>query len=206
MSQLVGYGIAGITRRFLVRPAAMLWPTMLPQVALFTSFHGVKTKGDESSRYSMSRYKYFWLIFAIIFVWTWFPSYLVRGLSGVSILCLLTRNKTIRFLASGHQFGGVGLMSFSFDYSMISAYQPVAVPAWATLNFCAGSLFWLWIIVPMCYYLNIFGTPKLYPQYKNEDGTDFGHLNSNYIYNSTGHRAFVRRVDALNPDARRDYT
>lgn len=46
----------------------------------------------------------------------------------------------------------------------------------------------------------------MYPQYKNEDGTDFGHLNSNYIYNSTGHRAFVRRVDALNPDARRDYS
>jgi hypothetical protein len=27
VSQLVGYGVAGITRRFLVKPPSMLWPT-----------------------------------------------------------------------------------------------------------------------------------------------------------------------------------
>lgn len=47
VSQMVGYGVAGITRRFLVKPATMLWPTVLPNVALFTALNGVKTKGDE---------------------------------------------------------------------------------------------------------------------------------------------------------------
>lgn len=41
-SQFVGYGIAGICRRFLVKPASMLWPQVLPSVAMFTAFHGGK--------------------------------------------------------------------------------------------------------------------------------------------------------------------
>lgn len=39
-SQFVGYGIAGISRRFLVKPVSMLWPQVLPNVAMFTAFHG----------------------------------------------------------------------------------------------------------------------------------------------------------------------
>jgi hypothetical protein len=42
VSQLVGFGVAGICRRFLVKPSAMLWPTVLPNVALFTALNGVQ--------------------------------------------------------------------------------------------------------------------------------------------------------------------
>ncbi|KAJ1980345.1 hypothetical protein H4R33_005493 [Dimargaris cristalligena] len=38
-SQLVGYGLAGIARKYLVRPAAMIWPSSLVTVALFRTFH-----------------------------------------------------------------------------------------------------------------------------------------------------------------------
>ncbi|KAL1916174.1 uncharacterized protein VTP21DRAFT_6178 [Calcarisporiella thermophila] len=38
-TQCLGYGLAGMLRQFLVRPSAMIWPTNLPTIALFRSFH-----------------------------------------------------------------------------------------------------------------------------------------------------------------------
>lgn len=38
-TQIIGYGLAGISRRFLVYPAAAVWPSTLAVVALNKSFH-----------------------------------------------------------------------------------------------------------------------------------------------------------------------
>ncbi|CAF4812976.1 unnamed protein product, partial [Rotaria socialis] len=38
-SQTLGYGMAGIMRRFLVWPAAMIWPANLISCALFRTLH-----------------------------------------------------------------------------------------------------------------------------------------------------------------------
>lgn len=55
-SQLVGYGIAGLCRRFLIKPKTMLWPNVLPYIALFVTLN--KTDGivEPNSKYRMSRY------------------------------------------------------------------------------------------------------------------------------------------------------
>ena len=67
-TQLIGYGLAGISRRYLVKPAAMMWPSILPTVALLNSFHN---KDEESSKYPLSRYSFFWLVFLFGFLWAW---------------------------------------------------------------------------------------------------------------------------------------
>ncbi|KAJ3096779.1 hypothetical protein HDU97_005585 [Phlyctochytrium planicorne] len=41
--QLLGYGVAGLCRRYLVRPAAMLWPANLSIVAILTSLHAARS-------------------------------------------------------------------------------------------------------------------------------------------------------------------
>jgi OPT oligopeptide transporter protein len=131
----------------------------------------------------MSRYKFFWLAFAAMFVWSWVPGYFAKALSAVSILCLITTNKTAKFLGSAHPSGGVGLFSFSFDWSMIGMYGPIATPWWATVNWFVGNVAWQWIVVPICYYMNVWGSPVLQSAYKFDDGTDFGLLNNNKIFN-----------------------
>jgi hypothetical protein len=50
VTQLIGYGVAGITRRFLIKPSAMYWPSVLPIVALFTTLNRSKTFGDQSTK------------------------------------------------------------------------------------------------------------------------------------------------------------
>ncbi|CAJ0764258.1 1460_t:CDS:2, partial [Entrophospora sp. SA101] len=39
-TQMIGYGLAGFLRKYLVRPANMLWPSNLVFASLFTTLHG----------------------------------------------------------------------------------------------------------------------------------------------------------------------
>ena len=200
-TQLVGYGVAGICRRFLVKPAAMYWPSVLPNVALFTALNGVDTDGDKSSKYKMSRFTFFWCVFAAIFLWQWLPGMFLVGLSTVSILCLITTNQTLLFLGSSSPGMGIGLGSFSFDWSIIGMYSPIATPWWATLNWVIGNITWQWIVIPICYYMNVWGSPALDSTYFLPDGSPFGVLNSNAIFNRNGSEVFVKRPDLNNPTA-----
>lgn len=54
--QFLGYGLAGLGRRFFVKPTAMLWPSVLGQIAFFNSFHQTNIESPDSMYYnSMSR-------------------------------------------------------------------------------------------------------------------------------------------------------
>jgi OPT family oligopeptide transporter len=55
-TQFIGYGIAGISRRFLIKPKAMLWPGILSQAALFVTLHNNE---EPSGRWTMSRFRFF---------------------------------------------------------------------------------------------------------------------------------------------------
>ena len=72
-TQFIGFGIVGLTRRFLIKPKAMLFPSVLPSIALYTTLHKPDVK---LGRWSMSRFKFFWLSFFAIFCYTWIPVYI----------------------------------------------------------------------------------------------------------------------------------
>lgn len=78
-TQMIGLGLAGMFRRFLVYPASMIWPTVLPNCALFYSLHD-HTPPDpaKTNGWSISRYRYFGYVFAGSFCWYWFPGYAER--------------------------------------------------------------------------------------------------------------------------------
>ncbi|KAI8903159.1 OPT oligopeptide transporter protein-domain-containing protein [Gorgonomyces haynaldii] len=199
-SQLIGYGLAGICRRFLVKPAAMLWPTVLPNVSLFTALHKIETLGDKTEKYSQTRYSYFFMVFFMIFIFQFFPGLFATSLTGISLLCLLTTNRTARFLGSSSVGGGVGILAWSFDWTQLIPYTPIAAPFYATANLIGGSLIWNWIFVPIFYYTNYFGNPSLVSiNYVYPDNTTAPILNTPHIYNRDGSRVFVRRPDLENP-------
>ncbi|KAJ2442214.1 hypothetical protein GGI03_008239, partial [Coemansia sp. RSA 2337] len=57
-SQVMGYSFAGLSRKFLVYPAAMIWPVNLVSVTLFRTFHEVQTLGGRFTRTQV-----FWMCF-----------------------------------------------------------------------------------------------------------------------------------------------
>lgn len=67
----VGYGLAGLTRRFLVFPAAAVWPATMSVVALNKAFHTEENqavKGPFGRLYTLSRIRLFVYAFAAMFV------------------------------------------------------------------------------------------------------------------------------------------
>lgn len=117
--QLIGFGLAGIMRRFLVKPAAMYWPGILSQVALFVGFHEKVEIDEPFAKYRMSRFKFFWIVAFVFFVYTWIPEFFFTVLQSFSVICLLTSNKAARFLASSSRTNGTGLMSLTMDWIYI---------------------------------------------------------------------------------------
>ncbi|KAG2535184.1 hypothetical protein PVAP13_9NG098500 [Panicum virgatum] len=74
-TQILGYGWAGMLRRYLVDPAEMWWPSNLAQVSLFRALHE-KEEGDEKSR-GPSRMRFFLIVFFASFAYYALPGYLL---------------------------------------------------------------------------------------------------------------------------------
>ncbi|TPX71960.1 hypothetical protein CcCBS67573_g06031 [Chytriomyces confervae] len=162
VTQCFGYGFAGLTRRYLVRPAAMLWPSNLATIAMLNSLHG--RDDGTNSRYPMSRYKFFWLAASAMFFYQLLPSYVAPMLGALSVICWFTNNKKDNQMAlvlgSGSYGGGVGLLSFTLDWSLCNVYAPITTPLWAMMNQFLGLWLFLWIITPILWYSEAFYNDK----------------------------------------------
>ena len=98
-TQLIGFSIGGIARRFLVSPPSMIWPTNLINCALFNTLHsqqyaGIGTRGGISrERFFIYGFlgSFFWCEYSIVakntfanpaFVIDFFPGYLCASRRG----------------------------------------------------------------------------------------------------------------------------
>ena len=73
-TNFVGFGMAGLTRRFLVYPSVALWPSSLVTIGLIKAFHtetNEPVKGPGGT-WRMSREKFFLVTFFAMF-WSVFP-------------------------------------------------------------------------------------------------------------------------------------
>lgn len=83
-TQVLGYAFAGLTRRFLVRPSAMIWPGTLMSTAMFTTMH--KTTNKKANGWSISRYKFFIVVWGGAFLWYFVPGLLMPALSYFNVI------------------------------------------------------------------------------------------------------------------------
>ncbi|KAJ6326552.1 hypothetical protein OIU78_013618 [Salix suchowensis] len=82
-TQVLGFGWAGIFRRYLVEPAAMWWPANLVQVSLFRALH----EKEERSKGGVTRTQFFLIAFTCSFAYYVFPGYLFEMLTSLSWIC-----------------------------------------------------------------------------------------------------------------------
>ena len=83
-TQMIGYAFAGLTRRFLVRPAAMIWPGTLMSSAMFSTMH--RNENKVANGWTISRYRFFVIVWAISFGWYFFPGLIMPALSYFSVI------------------------------------------------------------------------------------------------------------------------
>ena len=70
-TNFVGYGLAGLTRRFLVYPSIAVWPATLNTLGLVKAFHtetNEPVKGPFGRTYTASREKFFMWMFGAMFM------------------------------------------------------------------------------------------------------------------------------------------
>ncbi|KAL9461754.1 hypothetical protein AB3S75_004700 [Citrus x aurantiifolia] len=186
-TQVLGFGWAGLFRRYLVDPPTMWWPQNLVQVSLFRALH----EKEKRSAGGLTRNQFFLIAFVCSFAYYVFPGYLFPMLVSVSWICWIYPNSVL-----AHQLGsglhGLGIGAIGFDWSSISAYlgSPLASPWFATANIAAGFFLIMYVITPIAYWLNIFKA-KTFPIFSDGLFTSTGQnynisaiINNNFLFDT----------------------
>ncbi|KAF7290406.1 OPT oligopeptide transporter [Mycena chlorophos] len=154
-TQLIGFSIGGIARRFLVQPPSMIWPYNLVTCALFNTLHSQQYAGV-GTRGGYSREKFFYIAFSCAACWYILPGYLFTGLSFFSWVCWIVPNNVVVNQLFGVNYGlAMGLVTF--DWAQIAYIgSPLATPWWAEANIAVGFVFFFWILTPALYFNNVW--------------------------------------------------
>ncbi|KAF3321529.1 oligopeptide transporter 4-like protein [Carex littledalei] len=161
-TQVLGYGWAGLMRKYVVDPAHMWWPSTLVQVSLFRALH------EKDSSQHMSRAKFFLIVLVCSFVWYLFPGFLFPTLTSISWICwIFSRSVTAQQLGSGME--GLGLGAFTLDWSAVSSFlsSPLISPFFAIANIFVGFALFMYVIIPVSYWgMNLYDA-KTFPLFSS---------------------------------------
>jgi OPT family small oligopeptide transporter len=134
-SQSLGYGIAGLLRKFLVYPAAMIWPSNLVQVTLMHAMHEKNVDPDPTILGGMmSRWKWWGIIFACSFFYYFIPGFLMQFLSIFAFMTWIYPNRPV----INQLFGGttgLSLIPITFDWTQVIGFtgNPM-IPPWHAIG------------------------------------------------------------------------
>ncbi|RKF80967.1 Glutathione transporter 1 [Golovinomyces cichoracearum] len=178
-SQILGYAFAGMTRRFLVRPARMIWPATLMSVAMFSSMH--KNENKTANGWKITKLRFFIMVWACSFAFYFLPGLLFPALSYFNIITWIWPKSVI----VANLFGvvsGLGLFPVTFDWAQIAYIgSPLLTPFWAAMNVVSGLVIVMWIIAPIAYYKNIFNSSYM-------------PILSSSVFDNTGHIYNVSKI------------
>ncbi|OMO57538.1 Tetrapeptide transporter, OPT1/isp4 [Corchorus olitorius] len=165
-TQLMGYGWAGILRKYVVEPAHMWWPANLVQISLFRTLHG---KEENEGKRGISRVKFFVIALVCSFCWYVVPGYLFKTLSSVSLVCLaFPKSVTAHQIGSG--LSGLGIGAFTLDWTVVAAFlaSPLVFPFFAIANVFAGYALMIYLVMPISYWgINLYNA-KTFPILSSE--------------------------------------
>ncbi|KAK1235811.1 hypothetical protein PQX77_000945 [Marasmius sp. AFHP31] len=218
-TQLTGFGLAGICRRFLVWPASMVWPQNLVACTLLNTLHaeeeeeenpavgmqsavvpgGVvaaqQTGGPATRR--ITRYRFFMWVFCGAFLFFFLPGFLFRALSIFSFICWAAPNN----VPVNQLFGvasGLGMSFITFDWTQIIWIgSPLMVPWWAQVHVFLGFVLFYWILTPILYYTNSWDL-AYFPISDSQPYDRFGK-----VYDV---RTVLQPDDTFDPEAYRNYS
>ncbi|KAF6145113.1 hypothetical protein GIB67_013464 [Kingdonia uniflora] len=156
-TQLLGYGWAGVFRRYLVDSPYMWWPVNLVQVSLFRALHEI----DLRPKGGLTRLQFFLVVLISSFAYYIVPNYFFPSITALSFVCWIwTKSVTAQQIGSG--LHGLGIGSVSLDWSSISSFlgSPLAYPGFAVINTLAGFFLIVYGVVPIAYWTNSYNAKR----------------------------------------------
>lgn len=157
-TQCLGFGLAGITRKWLVEPANMIWPVDLVSCAFMYTLHDhSKTDPAKTNGWSISRYRMYFLVFCGSFCWYWFPGYIFQALSIFAFPTFIAPNNvTVNKVFGG--YSGMGLLPITFDWTSVASWvqSPLIAPWHSLANTAIGVVVFFWIIAPAMHFSGVW--------------------------------------------------
>ncbi|KAF4969778.1 hypothetical protein FSARC_3055 [Fusarium sarcochroum] len=139
-TQSVGYGIAGMLRKFLVYPASMIWPENLVGVTLMNAMYERNDAPDPTVLGgTMHRYRWFTIVTGCAFAYYFIPGFLAQFLSIFAVATWMApQNPVVNQLFGGQT--GLSLLPLTFDWTQIAGYvgSPLIPPWHAIANTLIG--------------------------------------------------------------------
>lgn len=202
-TQCLGFGFAGVVRRWLVEPAAMIWPSALVNVAFMYALHDHSPSDPKQTfGWIISRYRWFMYLMAAVFVWQWFPNFIFPALSYFAWVTWVKPNNVLVNQLFG-QTTGVSLAfpftGFTLDWAQINSFygSPLIAPWHAIGNTLVGIIALLWIVTPAIHYTGAWYA-------------DYLPISQNGITDNTGSTYNVTRIltpeHTVNPQAYEEYS
>ncbi|KAG6000312.1 hypothetical protein E4U54_001466 [Claviceps lovelessii] len=141
-TQAMGFGAAGIARRYLVWPSSMVWPANLVTCTIMHSLHNhASSDMPQPNGWRISRYRFFVIVSLAAFVYHWIPEVFAQFLSIFSFACWIAPRDVVVNQLFG-AFTGLGLIPITFNWMTISSWlhSPLQTPLFAILNVGFGFL------------------------------------------------------------------
>ncbi|KAI9185955.1 hypothetical protein LWI28_012315 [Acer negundo] len=156
-TQLLGYGWAGLFRKYLVDSPYMWWPSNLVQVSLFRALH----EKEKRPRGGLTRLQFFCTVFISSFAYYIVPGYLFPSLSALSFVCWIWKD-SVKAQQLGSGLNGLGLGSFGLDWSTVASFlgSPLSTPLFAILNMLGGFFLIVYVLLPITYWTNTYGSQR----------------------------------------------
>jgi len=193
----MGFGLAGVMRRFLIWPASMVWPATLITTTVMYSLHDHSASDPAlTNGWKIGRYSFFLVVAISTFAYEWIPQVMAQFLQIFTFVCWIAPENVVVNQIFGGQTG-LGILPISFDWNTISGFllSPLQTPAFAIFNVGAG------IIMMMVGCIGLaWAGPDFYrylPISMNRNFDHFGQpfqtkkiLTKDYTFNQTAYEAY----------------
>ncbi|CAK7896540.1 oligopeptide transporter 2 [[Candida] anglica] len=178
-TNFLGFGFAGILRRFAVYPVKAIWPAILPTLALNRALLQPERK-ENINGWKISRYNFFFLVTGASFLYFWLPDYLFQALSTFNWMTWIAPDNFNLAMITGSVTGlGVNPIP-SFDWNVLSFNAPLIVPFYTQVNQFIGMVIAFFVILGVWM--------------SNNKWSGYIPVNSNSIFNNLGGRYSVGKV------------
>ncbi|OGM47811.1 hypothetical protein ABOM_003346 [Aspergillus bombycis] len=171
-TQLLGYGLAGMCRRFLVYEPSMVWFYVLSQLSMNRAFF---THNEATSHgWKISRFRFFFCVFGIAFIYYWIPGTMFPTLTFFNWMTWIKPTSATLAIVTGTYYFNMGFNPLAtFDYQWLATLDPFVTPFFVIFQIIMTLAFW-----GICVIMPVFFTNTWY--------TGYLPINSWFSYDNNG--------------------
>lgn len=181
LTQFLGFGFAFMMKKVAVLPAKAIWPTILPTIALNRALMDEGSLGPLAVHgWRISRYKFFFVVGVVLFLYNVLPSYLFTTLSSFNWpTWFAPKSVHLDNVAGFHN--GLGFNPWpTFDWNIVDLAGCLAIPFFTYVNQYVGAI------------LAFFTILAVY--YTNNKWTAYIPINLNRLFDNKGEVYNIRNI------------